>query len=223
MSVSSGPQAKTPLPNDATPTRKRRSSGDARHAILDAAEVILARDGVDRVLLKPVAEAAGITHSGVLHHFGSRTGLLEALFQRASARMRAEILDTLGGLEPGMSMNDAVDAFVDLYSRVAEPSRAPILAWLIACHGDPLPVGESFGLAEIADRIHAVRRQINPRADAADTRFRVELATLTMFGDLLVGASTRARLGAGDTAHARRRFRERLGHILLAGLEPPPA
>ena len=74
------------------PARTRRRGEDAKRAILDAADALLTAGGIEEVQLKPIATAAGITHSGVLHHFGSREGLLEALFKRQSTQMRGEIL-----------------------------------------------------------------------------------------------------------------------------------
>lgn len=205
------------MANPAAKPRKRRSQAEARDAILDAAEAILAAQGLEQVLLKPVAQAAGITHSGVLHHFGSRAGLLEALFQRASERMRGEMLDRLTGVAPDAGMDELVDVVLSVYERGADPSRAPILAWLIANGGDALPAREAFGLASIAERVHAARLRVAPAASAADTQFRVELFVLAMFGDLMVGSSTRLRLSGRDSVRRRREFRERLVRLLLEG------
>lgn len=198
-------------------TRARRSAAEAKRAILDAAGELLAEHGIEGVQLKPIAAAAGITHSGVLHHFGSREGLLEALFQRQSAEMRAEIIADLARITPNMTRDEQLTEFVRVFERVAAPRRAPLLAWLIACGRDPLPPAERFGLREIADRIQAVREATSPGSAVSreDSLFRVQLAVLAMFGDLFVGGSTRRRLGVGDSERSRTEFRRRLGDLLL--------
>ena len=57
--------------------RVRRTAEDARAAILDAAERRLGATGPGGIRLQEVAADVGVSHSTVLHHFGSREGLVE--------------------------------------------------------------------------------------------------------------------------------------------------
>lgn len=50
-----------------------------RAALLDAAEAILERDGIDALTLRATAREAGVSHAAPAHHFGNLTGLLSAL------------------------------------------------------------------------------------------------------------------------------------------------
>jgi AcrR family transcriptional regulator len=60
--------------------------GALRPALLEAAEQALERDGPERLSLRAIARAAGVSHAAPAHHFGDLRGLLTALaaagFQR---------------------------------------------------------------------------------------------------------------------------------------------
>lgn len=190
---------------------------------MEAAARLAAEGGVEQVSLQPVARAAGITHSGVLHHFGSREGLLEALFKQASEQLRADLLREIDELSSTGASSGApqpermIKGFVRLFERVADPARAPLLASLIASGRDPFRGDEAFGLTEITARIHALRVAIAPGAAGTEeeTRLMVEIGAVAMFGELFVGASTRRRLGIPDTPAQRHRLARRIGELLL--------
>ena len=63
-----------------------------RTALLDAAEVILERDGPTGLTLRAAARAAGVSHAAPTHHFGDLTGLLSELaavgYRRFTERLR---------------------------------------------------------------------------------------------------------------------------------------
>lgn len=80
--------------------------GALRPALLEAAELILERDGLDQLSLRAIARAAGVSHAAPAHHFGDLRGLLTALatlgFQRFAALLEeaatgpADPLNALG-------------------------------------------------------------------------------------------------------------------------------
>lgn len=53
--------------------------GDLRAAILSEAARLVAERGVDRVSLRELARAAGVSHAAPAHHFTDRRGLFTAL------------------------------------------------------------------------------------------------------------------------------------------------
>ncbi len=58
-------------------------SDRAREALLDAAEELFARNGIDAVSNRRIVEHAGAAnHSAIAYHFGGRDGLLRALVER---------------------------------------------------------------------------------------------------------------------------------------------
>lgn len=73
-----------------TPATKRRKApkGEMRRAaLLDAATQVFARDGYSSASMKDVAQIAGITTVGLLHHFPNKVALLTALLERRDQRV----------------------------------------------------------------------------------------------------------------------------------------
>jgi AcrR family transcriptional regulator len=69
--------------------------GALRQALLDSAEAILDRDGIEALTLRATAREAGVSHAAPAHHFGDLTGLLTALaasgFVRFHHHLHSEI------------------------------------------------------------------------------------------------------------------------------------
>lgn len=53
--------------------------GDLHGALLQAAQTVLERDGLNGLTLRAVAREAGVSHAAPTHHFGDLTGLLSEL------------------------------------------------------------------------------------------------------------------------------------------------
>ena len=58
---------------------KRPSSVQMTDALLDAAEAVVAREGITRLTLDAVAAEVGLSKGGVLHHFPTKDRLVEAM------------------------------------------------------------------------------------------------------------------------------------------------
>jgi len=74
-----------------TKRRKREAprKGDLREqAILDAAETLLEREGMDPVTVEQIAKRAGITRGALYFYFGSKQEVITALVGRAIAILR---------------------------------------------------------------------------------------------------------------------------------------
>jgi AcrR family transcriptional regulator len=63
---------------------------DTRRAILEAAMALYARRGVKGTGLAAIGQAAGVTHAGVLYHFGSSHKLLLAVIDERDRRFWRE-------------------------------------------------------------------------------------------------------------------------------------
>ncbi|CAM3591703.1 TetR family transcriptional regulator [Pseudomonas reidholzensis] len=76
--------------SSSTPATKRRRApkGEMRRAaLLDAATTVFAKDGYGAASMRDVAEIAGITTVGLLHHFPNKVSLLRALLDRRDQRV----------------------------------------------------------------------------------------------------------------------------------------
>jgi AcrR family transcriptional regulator len=69
--------------------------GSLREALLQAAERILERDGIQRLTLRAAAREVGVSHAAPKNHFGDLSGLLSELaalgFERFTAMMLAKV------------------------------------------------------------------------------------------------------------------------------------
>src|SRR6202035_1766802 len=71
----------------------RYHHGALHEALLEAAEKVMERDGLQGLTLRAVAREAGVSHAAPTHHFGDLTGLVSELaaigFQQFNAAMAA--------------------------------------------------------------------------------------------------------------------------------------
>lgn len=70
-----------------------------RDIILDAAEQLFAQHGHDNTSMRQITSAAGVNLSAVNYHFGSKDGLVQAVFQRRLRALNDERLALLDELE----------------------------------------------------------------------------------------------------------------------------
>jgi len=74
-------------------TTERNAARTRRH-ILDAAAQVIAKVGT-RMTLAQVAEAAGVSKGGLMHHFSGREQLLIAVVDDANDRFRSAVMEHL--------------------------------------------------------------------------------------------------------------------------------
>lgn len=183
------------------PKRIRRTSDDARRLILDAAERVTRIEGPASLRLQDVAREAGVSHPNILHHFGSREGLMQALNSRAMDQLTRDVIAGMGS--SGSDGDGVARTFAAYRNGVAER-----LVWLI--QSGAIPPDERLQLFErVVASLHEVRRQFATpgcEPDIADTRHVVHLITVAAIGDALFGERLRragAREGEARTAFER--------------------
>jgi AcrR family transcriptional regulator len=189
--------------------RVRRTPEQARSLILDAAQASMASKGPDGIRLQDVARAAGVSHSNVLHHFGSRAGLIEALNRRTLDDLKTVLLNVMQAAHSSAAdmIGPAFAAYRDgLAQRTLWVLQAPARRG-----GQTLPVFE-----EIVEAVHARRLSAaspGTSVDKAQTRAIVHLTTIAAFGDALIGPRLR-RCSSADEPAARRRFEKWFAAVL---------
>ena len=106
-------------------TSGRRERAEQRRAeIVSVAAELFSRTGYRGTALAEVAAAAGITQPGLLHHFGSKEGLLLAVIERRDADSEAYATQLLG--------EDAEDRLAGLPAFARRNADRPGLARLFA-------------------------------------------------------------------------------------------
>jgi len=200
------------------PPRTRRTGEDARTAILDAAEQRLVASGPSGIRLQDVAAEVGISHPTVLHHFGSRERLVDAVVKRRVAAMNEEVIQALAGTAADPS--SAVALFERLYAAFGPGGHARVAAFL-ALEGR-VPGAEPDSLRPLAELTHKARLALcdkqasEPSFD--DTYFTVLLSAFALFGDAIVGPLFRGEPEAEPDQAIAKRFREWLAKLVLAHL-----
>ncbi len=96
---SAGPTQARPAVDLPLPTVPRRPSH--RELILDAAEAVVRDDGAAHLTLDAVAERASVSKGGLLYHFKTKEGLLQAMIDRHMRGVGERHADALAKLPPG--------------------------------------------------------------------------------------------------------------------------
>lgn len=107
-----------------------------RDRLLDAAEAVVARDGVGNFTLDAVARQAEVSKGGLLYHFPSKSALIEAVVGRLATRCEADQAMACAGNDhrPGAFTR----AYLSARAVPPDPKKEPIHTALMAAAGtDP--------------------------------------------------------------------------------------
>jgi len=195
-------------------TRKRRTAEEAREAILDAAEKRLAVVGPMGIRLHDVAKDVGVSHPTVLHHFGDRDALVEAVVNRALDSLHVSLLAALAASTPGPNQVSELLERVDV--ALTQSGHARAFLWL-ALGGYPM-TADDLRIRSFADVVHEVRRE-KRRASKRDvptyedTYFSVLLPALALMTLSVLDQKKHAKREL-DAAHFRRWLAKLIHHHL---------
>ena len=182
--------------------RIRRTAEEAREEILRAAEAQFIQRGPSGLRLKEIARSVGISHPTVLHHFGSRELLVEAVVKKRIENMRGEVLEALSA---GLPTTEDVLAILDRLAELfGEGGHARVVAFLAL---EELESDED-GLRPIASALRSLREGENFEEESY---FIVLLIATALFGDALAGALFR---GIDSEAPSPASFRRWLAALL---------
>jgi AcrR family transcriptional regulator len=189
--------------------RIRRRPEDAKLLILDAAEASMTAEGPAGLRLQDVARAAGVSHPTILHHFGSREGLVRALNLRSLEALTGSVLGQMAGAQSG---GDGVRRTFEAY----RSGLAQRMIWLLQSQDPPPADGRMNMFEEIVKALHTLRLKFarpGHTPDIEDTRAVVHLTTIAAFGDALIGPRLRQTSGAKERAQ-RERFEKWFSALL---------
>jgi AcrR family transcriptional regulator len=100
--------SKRPAELDKSTRDKPYHHGSLPHALLDAAELVLRRDGIRGLTLRAIAREAGVSHTAPQHHFGDTAGVLSELAASGHRRLASAMADNAAGSEPGQARRKAI-------------------------------------------------------------------------------------------------------------------
>lgn len=133
------------------------NSGElTRNKIMDAAEGLIVANGFAATSLRAIANAAGVNLAATHYHFGSKRGLLAAVFHRRMGPMGCTRLAALTELEASgepVTVRAILQAFFAPFQE-AEGAELPILQGLVACiYAEPPSLTESHLEDEFSETI----------------------------------------------------------------------
>jgi len=184
--------------------RVRRTPEEAKRLILETAQALVARTGPQGLRLQDIAATAGISHPLILHHFGSRAGLVRALTRETAAELKDRLVAAMTA--PDYSVGEQLDQVFDAF----RGGLAQRLAWLAAEDPEGGQANTAMILREIADTLHARRvAAAAPGSEVArsDTESLVHLVAISAFGEAMYGPQLRRSAGIDMSEEAARQFR----------------
>jgi AcrR family transcriptional regulator len=187
------------------PPRRRRTAEEARSAILDAAEQRLVESGPAGIRLQEVAADVGVAHPTVLHHFGSREGLMDAVVARALDSLHARLLEVVRSPDHG---DGQLEALLDgCFEALVDKGHGRAFLWL-ALSGYTTTM-EELRVRALAEAVHVVRcERLKPGAPMPsfeDTYFTVLWPALALLAMSVTGRMEPA--SSDDEPCSARRFR----------------
>lgn len=201
---------KTTVDNAASPRRLGVESSQTRHALLDAAELIMREEGYAAVTSRHVANRAGLKPQLVYYYFRTMDDLLLALFRRRTERSVAQLKTLLTEPQP----------LHTLWQAMRDPAHSVLTTECMALANHRKALGEE--IARLVTQVRAMQaemlaRILRERSISTEHYPPIALSMLlTAFAQLPPWEQS---LGI-EVGHAELNS---LIHRFLDQLEPPPA
>ena len=168
---------------------RRRDAAQTRREIVDVTRQHLVERGLEGLTLDVVASEVGISRQAILHHFGSRAGLMEAVVEDAWGGLFHALRDAQASDQDPLELLEAMDKVV------RGRGHARIGAWLLLS-----------GRLEIELFRGAAARAPATDSSTEEAR-RLWLYATALLGDALFGEHIRAavQMPDGETERAEQR------------------
>jgi AcrR family transcriptional regulator len=177
--------------------QRRRSAQEARAEALAAARRILIERGPDAVTLKAVADALGMSHTNILHHFGTAGELQSELMSGMVRDLAAALMEAVAHLRSDLGAPRAlVDMVFDAFDK---GGAGRLAAWIVLS-------GNVRYLEPVRDAVAELVRALEEKFahEKGDPHLGVTSAVLFIalmaFGDSVIGDPLREMVDRERTA-----------------------
>jgi AcrR family transcriptional regulator len=177
-----------------------------RAELLDALVDFAIEHGFAELSWRPIASTLGVSPTTLVHHFGTKERMLEAIQGRLRERMFVAARELAGG-QP-----DLPSAVRAVWTRASDPEQGTEFRLFFAVYGRALQAPQQFaGFLDhvVADWMNALLEAQGPDTDAATATRTATLVIATLRGLLLDLLATGDRIRVQDAAES-----------FLATLEP---
>lgn len=106
----------TPPAAPARPDRNEQLNALRRQLIMDAAQRVFERDGLEKTTIRAIASEAGCTTGAVYPWFAGKEAIYGALLDESLQRLHAHLIDTAARSLPASAARDAIRAFFGYYA-----------------------------------------------------------------------------------------------------------
>ena len=166
-----------------------------RAELLDAVVDYTVEHGFSDLSWRPVAAALGVSTTTLVHRFGAKEQMLEAILGRLRERLLAAARDALP------EQPDLPKAARAAWTLTSDAQRAPEFRLFFAAYGRALQAPQEFAdflQHVVADWMSALRHAQGPHTDAAEATRMATLVIATIRGLLLdlLATGDRARVHA---------------------------
>ncbi len=196
--------------------RRRLDADAARTLILDVTEKRLAEVGPSGIRLQEVAADAGVSHPTVLHHFGSREQLVQAVIARSLDAINRNLI---AAMEASSGDEQQLETLLEnVGNALQESGHARVVMWL-ALEGYRANAAE-VPLGLVVDAAHALRltklsgeNSVLPTRQ--DTGRAVVLTTLALLGSAVAGPMVLENAGMANSPQEVKKFRAWFARIVF--------
>ena len=182
---------------DAKATSVKTKGERTRAAILDVALRLVSKAGLDDLTIGTLADATGMSKSGLFAHFGSRDELLLAVLAHGQAQFGEVVFQPAMAKPRGLARLRAMFVnWLDWTESAELPGGCPMIGGAAEFDDKPGPVRDMLAGGQrtwIETLKRAVRQAVDERQLAADTD--PEQLAFEMFGIALVVHHHRRLLG----------------------------
>lgn len=204
-----------------------QTATDTKTRILDAADDVFVRRGIDGARMQEIADHAGVNKALLHYHFRSKADLARAVWLRMATSFAPGIFQMMAS---DLALEDKIDRFVDAYH--TQLTRHPyLLPYIISEAARHPEIVDDFYSAE---RRQAARRAVDKLREQIDELVRMrklepvsaEQFVITLAGSCLFPFAARPMIAAVlglDASGVRKVFerrRKELPAFLKRALQP---
>jgi TetR/AcrR family transcriptional regulator, regulator of cefoperazone and chloramphenicol sensitivity len=196
-----------PAPDDLT----------ARARIRQSAFEMIARQGVRSMTLRAIAGAAGVSPALVIHHYGSKQGVVEAVKEWVQALLRSSTADEGGSRDPAEANARRSAAFEQLLT------ETPLLrSYIRRMLLEESPEGLDWFARIVDDGAHDLRRRERKgmARRSQDVEAVAAILNVIALGPLLLPQHLDHVLGGDASQEALTRWRAATSELLRSALYP---
>jgi AcrR family transcriptional regulator len=201
--------------------RQRRTPEAARELILQTAQRLIAERGPDRIGLKEIAQAAGISHALINHYFGSYEALVEETIRAQVRRFRESLLTRIAATRE-VSPAEWLRATLELYS---QPGAGRLMLWAMMTgrlSGPDAFPRKDQGLRQTADVLEERLRALVGKLpiERSELEMLLVIALTSIWGYALSREIIWPALGHKQSRELDEKYQDSLSALLLRALTP---